>query len=265
MDKNEVKDLLPDYLDNLLSPLKKKEVEAHLKTCASCYKELQEYESLFNAFKEEKLVKPSDKLNRNFEKLLTDEKNNSVKIVSINNSKTSHSKNWFIGSMKIAASIALLIVAFVSGRYFQIQESEQEIALIENESLQLKQTTMISLMENQSASKRIQGVQFIEKFENPDETIVKALANRMLNDENTNVRLTAVEALSKFSKSELVTVAFIEALETEKDPSVQIVIIQSLVKTQEKKAVKSMQRLLEQEDTQPFIKAEINQVLSEII
>ena len=265
MDTNHIIDLLPDYLDNLLSTLKKKEVEAHLKTCASCAEELEEYKSLLKDLKEEKMIQPSTELSRNFEKMLANEKDNLVSVVSINNPESKNNKSWFLSSMKVAASIALLIAAFVGGRYFQNQESEQEIAFIESESLQLKQTTMISLMENQSASKRIQGVQFIEEFEKPDEAIIKALADRMLYDENTNVRLTAVEALSNFSKSEQVKVAFIEALETEKDPSVQIVIIKNLVKTQEKKAVKSMQKLLEQEDTQPFIKEEINQVLSEII
>ncbi|WP_394974055.1 zf-HC2 domain-containing protein [uncultured Croceitalea sp.] len=265
MDTNHITDLLPDYLDKALSDSENNKVESHLKTCVSCNQELEEYKSLFTDFQKEELIKPSIELHKNFEALLATEKKNLVKVVSLENPKKSTPRNWFYNSMKIAASVALLIAAFVGGRYFQNQETQQEIALIENESLELKQTTMISLMENQSASKRIQGVQFIEEFKEPDEAIVKALADRMLLDENTNVRLTAAEALSKFNHSKLVKLAFIEALETEKDPSVQIAIIQNLVKTQEKKAVKSMQKLLEQEDTQPFIKEEINQVLSEII
>jgi hypothetical protein len=265
MDTNHVIDLLPDYLDKTLSVSENNKVESHLKTCASCNQELEVYKSLFTDFKKEEVLEPSAALHKKFEALLATEKENLVKVVSLENSKKSTSRNWFYRSMKVAASIALLITAFSGGRYFQNQEAQQEIAFIENESLELKQTTMISLMENQSASKRIQGVQFIEEFKEPDEAIVKALADRMLLDENTNVRLIAAEALSKFNQSELVKLAFIKALETEKDPSVQIAIIKNLVKTQEKKAVKSMQKLLEQEDTQPFIKEEINQVLSEII
>ncbi|MFD2588951.1 zf-HC2 domain-containing protein [Croceitalea marina] len=264
MDTDHIIDLLPNYIDDMLSKTQKNTVEVHLKTCALCTKEFEEYKSLFKRFTEEKMVQPSPNLGINFQKMLANEKENGVKVVAIDNAKNKNG-NWFYSSIKVAASIALLIAAFVGGRYFQSEASQEDLASIENESLELKQTTMISLMENQSASKRIQGVQFIEEFEKPDEAIVKALANRMLNDENTNVRLIAAEALSKFSNSELVKLAFIEALETEKDPSVQIAIIQNLVKTQEKKAVKSMQKLLEQEDTQPFIKEEINQILSEII
>ena len=65
--------------------------------------------------------------------------------------------------------------------------------------------------------------------------------------------------------SETVKTAFIEALGTEKNPSIQIAIIQALVSIQEKKAIGPMQKLLEREDTQPFIKDEIKLGLPKII
>ena len=62
----------------------------------------------------------------------------------------------------------------------QSQEGHtKELAQLTEEKLQFKQTAMLSLMENESASKRIQGVNFIEEFANPDEAIVKALADRL--------------------------------------------------------------------------------------
>ncbi|MDT0605980.1 HEAT repeat domain-containing protein [Croceitalea rosinachiae] len=265
MKKEQIIASIPDYLDGKLDENQKKIIREHLQNNKALSNELKEYELLLNAFDNEQPVKPSKKLEKNFLQLLEEEKNNMVKVVSIDAAKTTNTKNWFSGLMKVAASIALLIAAFTSGRYFQSEKSNVTIASIENESLRLKQTTMISLMENQSASKRIKGVQYIQDFENPDEAIVNALTNRMLYDKNTNVRLTAVEVLSRFTNSQSVKTAFITALGTEKDPSVQIAIIQNLVKTQEKKAVEPMKKLLEQEDTQPFVKDEINQVLSEII
>lgn len=265
MNDQDMIDLIPDYLDGKLDKNQKKIVEAHLKKSKTFSSELEKYKLFLNAFEEEKVEKPSPNLKEGFLQILEEEKNNIVKVVSISNEKTGSNKNWFFSAIKVAASIALLIAAFASGRYFQSEKSNITIASIENESIQLKQTAMISLMENQSASKRIQGVQYIQDFKNPDEAIINALTARMLHDENTNVRLTAVEALSNFSSSEMVKTAFVAALGSEKNPSVQIAIIQNLVKTQEKKAVAPMKKLLEQEDTQPFVKDEINQVLSEII
>ncbi len=256
---------IPDYLDGRLNKDEHRAFEQHLKDCPSCALELEEYKALLSAFENEETSIPSKKVKDNFLRLLEEEKNSLVKVVAIDTAKTGSNKSWLPRLIKIAASVALLIAAFSSGRYFQSEKANATIAQIENESLQIKQTAMLSLMENQSASKRIQGVQYIQDFDKLDTAIVNALMDRMLHDENTNVRLTAVEALSKFVNSELVKTAFITALSTEKDPSVQIAIIQQMVKSQEKKAVAPMKRLLEEEDTQPFVKDEINQVLSEII
>ena len=256
--------LIPDYLEGNLPKEEHAKVKQFIAESEACQKELKAYEALFSAFKKEPLTQPSKALKENFFKVLEEEKQQTVKVVSLAKD-TKGATSWFNGFFKLAASVALLVTAFYSGRYFSSQEAEAQIAQIEEEQLQLKQTTMMSLLENQSASKRIQAVSFIDDFDAPNDAVVRAIAERMLHDENTNVRLAAVEALTRFSASKLVKMAFVEALGTEKDPSVQIAIIQNLVKLQEKNAVEPMKKLLEQEDTQPFVKDEINQVLSEII
>ncbi len=264
MKTTHIVDSISEYLEGTLTKEEHTKVAQHISQCKACEQDVVDYQKLFNAFKEEPLKTPSDALEKNFLQLLEEEKQNTVKVVSLN--KRAIPKNyWGNGLLKIAASIALLVTAFTAGGYFKSQETQTQLAQVEQERLQLKKTTMMSLLENQSASKRIQAVSYIEDFKSPDDAVVAALADRMLHDENTNVRLTAVDALSKFSASTLVKTAFVEALGTEKDPSVQIAIIQNLVKLQEKKAVGPMKKLLEQEDTQPFVKEEINNVLSEII
>ncbi|WP_190810878.1 zf-HC2 domain-containing protein [Flagellimonas sp. S3867] len=263
MKKQHVSDLLPEYLDNILSNAKAAEVEKHLLTCAQCQKELEEFKVLFKAIADEPVSVPSDKIRSKFEEALELEKATETKVVTL--SKEHKKSSWASNMLKVAASIALLVASFQMGSVFQQKKSNDDLAFVQNESLQLKQTAMLSLMENQSASKRIQGVNYIEEFPNPDEAIVKALTNRLLHDENDNVRLNAFEALSKFTSSETVKTAFIKALETEKNPSIQIAIIQALVSIQEKKAIAPMQKLLEQEDTQPFIKKEIKLGLPKII
>lgn len=260
-----IEGLLPAYMDGVLNEKEISEIDTHLRDCESCSEELKQLKILFNAFEKETISKPSDRVRQHFLKALELEKQNDSKVFSLSNSTSSVKKKWPSISLKIAASIALLVGAFMVGKFLQSQLSNVDLVALETETLKIKQTAMLSLIENQSASKRIQGVNLIEEFENPDEAIVEALVNRMLLDENTNVRLTAVEALAAFAKSETVKSAFIKALESEKDPSVQIVIIENLVRIQAKKAAAPMKELMEHEDTQPFIKEEINRVLSQII
>ena len=261
-DNKHISKLIPDYLDNNLEPSDRKKVEEHLAQSPELQRELEETKSLFAAF-EEHIEVPTGRLTVKFDEMLQAEKAASNKIVSVYRKKGK--SQWASNLLKVAASIALLVASFQMGGVFQQKKADEDMLALKNESLLMKQTAMLSLMENQSASKRIQGVSYIQEFENPDEAIIGALANRLLFDDNDNVRLTASEALAKFATSETVKNVFIEALGKEKNPSIQIAIIQILVGIQEKKAIAPMKRLLEQEDTHPFIKEEIKAVLPKII
>ncbi len=263
-EKEHIIDLIPDYLDQVLEDDQRTLFEAHIKICTVCAEELEQYNVLFDAFSQEEEAIPSSQMRSNFLEQLAQEKQEQSQIVPISSKASTSSFPWKSLS-KIAASIAALVGAFLLGQYQQIEKSNRTIAALKNEELRAKQTAMLSLMENQSASKRIQGVAYIDGFADPDEAIVVALINRMHRDENANVRLTALEALSKFTTSPMVKEAYIKALSTEENPSIQIALIQNLVKVQEKRAIAPMKLLLEREETQPFVRDEIENVLPQII
>ena len=265
MEKNHIIELLPEYLDSTLSEIQKKAVAEHLAECSICSQQYQELQELLKAIKDEATTAPSDALRSNFFGAIELEKQQSQGIHTLQPTLTERKSSWANTLLKVAASIALLVGSFIMGKKQQEQVSNKEIAQLSDESLSLKQTAMISLMGNESASKRIQGVNFIDEFNEPDEAIVNALVDRMLNDENTNVRRTAVEVLSEYTASETVKSGFISALKTEKDPGIQINIIQVLGKIQEKKAVSAMQFLLKQKDTQPYVKEELEAIIPTII
>ncbi|WP_299530267.1 HEAT repeat domain-containing protein [Ulvibacterium sp.] len=264
MDKKQVIDLLPDYLDGVLDPVLEQKVEAYLKECPECREELEQLKTLFDAFANEEVAVPSHRVEASFLELLEQEKRKAEKVVPLNSKEPSTRPGWE-NFLKVAASIAALVGSFLLGQYLQERQSHMEIAALQEEGLELRQTAMLSLMENKSASRRIQGVNYIDAFGNPDETIVRALTDRMLHDENTNVRMASVEALEKFTASEIVKNAFIKALKVEKDPGIQIAIIQTLVRIQEKKAVTPLKELMQQDETQPFVKEQIESLLPSII
>ena len=251
-----------DFIDRQLPVNESKEIQDHIASCDSCKTNYEETMALMEAFSNEEEQKPSDSLRKNFMNLLDEEKQlQQTQIVQL---KPKPSFNWK-QAFQIAASFLLLFLGFFVGNYTSKQKASAEIAVLEMQTIELKENMMLAMMDNKSASKRIQGVQYLDEFPNPDETIVKALVVRMLNDENTNVRLTAVNALQAFIASETVKNGFIKALETEKNPGIQITIIQALVKIQEKKALLPMQRLLDNNETQLFVKEEIKSTISNII
>jgi len=250
MKDEHIKDLLVDYLDGLLSKGLKKEVDAHLDKCEACKKELIQLKTVFKAIEEEKDVEVPESLKTGFYETLDQEILNNSKVIPVQENKNSFGKLL----LKIAAGITLLLMSYTFGKYHGNVSSEKEIAAINNKNQQIKQLAMLSFMENESASKRIKGVNYAEEFTMPDEEIVNALIKRLEIDENTNVRLAAVEALEKFTSSDNVKKALVAALSYEKDATVQITIIQVLVSIQEKKAAEPMKKLLELQDTEAFVK-----------
>lgn len=249
------------YLDGSLSPAERIEFEQQLTADTALQKEMEDYKVLFNVMAMEPTIKPSGQLTTNFEKMVAAEKANQVKVVSIGNKP----KNGPFQLWRVAASIAVLIGVFFLGRYSEQRELQQTLVTAQEEVLQYKEATLVSLLGNESASKRIQGVQLLKEFEQPDEDIVAALGEKMLGDQNANVRLSAMEALSRFSYSDQVKAFFIRALETEDQPNIQVALIEILGQLQEKKAIAPMKKLLEKEDIQPFIKEEINNAIPKII
>ncbi|MEL6809796.1 MAG: HEAT repeat domain-containing protein [Bacteroidota bacterium] len=136
---------------------------------------------------------------------------------------------------------------------------------MQQETVALKQSMMLAMLDNRSVSKRIQAVSYSEDISTPDEEVLEALIDRLHFDGSVNVRLAAAEALSKYSENEKVKNAFIKSLTNEKNPNIQITVIQFLVDIQDKRALAPMQQLLEQTETPDYVKEQVSAGLQQLI
>jgi HEAT repeat protein len=87
----------------------------------------------------------------------------------------------------------------------------------------------------------------------------------MNEDEHTNVRLAAVEALGKFNTSEVARQALIDALNYQSIPEVHIPIIPILGNFKEKRAAEPAQQLLDKEDVPAYVKDQVRLQLPNLI
>tara|TARA_R110002051_G_scaffold100682_1_gene171068 strand:+ start:430 stop:1191 length:762 start_codon:yes stop_codon:yes gene_type:complete len=240
----EIKDNLLAYKEKSLSEVANSEIRNHLKSCNNCTKELEELTSFLSVLENDKMENPSANLRMNFEAMLAEEiSKNEPKIINLKQ------KNDWKSYLRIAASVLLIVSAFMLGKY-QSNKIEPTI----NNSYEQK---VLASLENSSASQRILAISNAEKFSKENSKILEALINRLFFDENTNVRLSAAEALSKFSSETIVRDAFIKALETDKNTTVQIELIQILSKIEEKRALKPMEKMLENEETPLYVKQQL--------
>lgn len=262
MECKDVEYSIVDFIDKQLSPEQEAQINKHISSCSECKISYDETVVLMRDFENEKVETPSSNLRSNFYNMLEEEKQlQGTKVVQLRPKSSFNYKYAF----QIAASFLLLFLGYFTGTFTTKQDANEEIAALKTQTIQLKENMLLAMIDNTSASKRIQAVNYSEELEQPDEKITNALIDRMYYDTNINVRLAAAEALSKYSESESVKKAFIDALSTEKDPSLQIAIIQFLVQTQEKRALDSMQKLLDQPETPDYVKAEVSSGMSQII
>ncbi len=258
---SEVEIKLAEYLDGNLTPSEMLSMENHITACTDCTAALEETKLLFDVFEGISQEEPSPKLKASFLKQLEEEKKLQNDVVAMSVKKEFPWKTAF----QIAASVLLLIGGYAMGSFRESVKNNTEIVELQTKTTELKQGMMLAMLENRSVSKRIQAVNYSEDMMMPDTQVLDALIDRLHYDGSINVRLAAAEALSKYANNENVKKAFIKSLTEEKNPNIQIAVIQFLVDIQDKRALAPMQQLLEHSETPAYVKEQLDAGLKQII
>jgi hypothetical protein len=159
---------------------------------------------------------------------------------------------------RAAAAVALVAIAGVVG--FLINQQRQhaaELAKVREEMLVAKKAMMAQLNNQNSASQRLLGATVaFNDIALADADIIKALIRTMNEDENSNVRLAAMEALAKFNDQPHVRKALIASLGMQKDPVVQIALIRLLVDMRTLGLKKQLEEITTDDSLLPAVKDE---------
>lgn len=251
MDKDKLEGLLVDYIDNKLDPNDRSMVEKILADEPDVRKLYGELREIIGVMEHSAAFDPGRKLKTNFDRTLRDE---------IDAEKTSKLMVFPPAFYRVAAAIALLVIGGGIG-FMLSRQNDEKLAgggLRENQDPHPEVTRqMIAMVSNdQSASERIRGVNVAMALENADDEIVNALVKLMNEDPNSNVRLAALDALSRFIDEAPVKKHIINSLPMQKDPIVQIALIQLLVKIKEKSVVHDLQNIVDDEGTMQAVKDE---------
>ncbi|SKC89079.1 HEAT repeat domain-containing protein [Ohtaekwangia koreensis] len=248
MNKETLETLLIDYIDGKLTHEEKLQVEQELVNNKDAYILYEQLKEVMHAMDRSSKLEPSASLQSSFNTLLQEE------IKAVKKPKVIFLQPSFY---RVAAAVTLLILGAGLGYWIsKYQRQQQEIALIQKQ-LEENKLMMMSMLDNEgSASQRVLGATVALKMERPDDEIVMALGKAMNEDPNTNVRLAALDALSKFNKERHVRGILIASLATQKDPLVQIALIRILVEMKVQGAVKELERISNDEEVLKEVKDE---------
>jgi hypothetical protein len=262
MEPNKIEKLLEKYWEGETTLAEEKELKAYFNQ-SEVAAHLKVYQSQFRFFSEsaQEKINFSEDFEQAFEdNILADfPKAKVVKMLS----KTSQEDNvrpmyprWIMG---VAAGVALLVVGFYAGRNLQLADNKGVITEIKA----LKTTVdMLAMLKGESASERIKGVSYASDLKGEgSEKAIEALIETLNNDENTNVRLAAANALFIYKDVAKVREALIQSIQVQEDPAIKIALINMMIALKEKKAKKTIEEFIAKEPIPEKIKENIRKEL----
>ncbi|KQC00877.1 HEAT repeat domain-containing protein [Pedobacter sp. Hv1] len=118
-----------------------------------------------------------------------------------------------------------------------------------------------NLTDSSSASNRLTAVLKIQETKIINNQIIDELTKTLNHDSNSNVRLAVLELLSKYAQDNYVVKAFVKSLISQKDPLVQVELINLLARTNDAKLDEKLYALANDPTTAGMVKDQAYQVL----
>jgi hypothetical protein len=150
-----------------------------------------------------------------------------------------------------AVALACLVLGLLVGT--NLPRGNNEIAKLHEEIASTREMVALSLLQQQSATERLRGVDYTGRMRTMEPEVVSALTEAVAHDPSVNVRLAAIDALSKAARSPEVLQSLTQSLPRQDSPMVQAALIDYLVDARDRHALGTLRQLAEQPDLNPAV------------
>ena len=245
-------DLGPEMLEYLAGTLpddRLAEIRAHLAQCQACRDDVDATAELWNELGAAPAPRPeSSRMRARFDAALQGYIDGQAESRVVSFAAARRPALRWQPWLQFAGAAALVVIGVGLGRFVTVgppAQSNSEIALLREELRDTRQMVTLSLLQQQSASERLKGVNTSSQLEQPSTEVVAALLDTLKRDPNVNVRLASVDALRHFSERDAVRKGVVEALPQQESPLVQIAMVDFILEAAGPDAKGVLQRLAE--------------------
>ena len=222
----------------------------HLETCAECSAEMAALGTLWERLADLPVPEPSRALDVRWQSTLES---------LFESSRMSPSKQtWSFANFwprnpvwQAAIALACLVLGLLLGT--NLPRGNNEIAKLHEEIASTREMVALSLLQQQSATERLRGVDYTGRMQTMEPEVVSALTQAVAHDPSINVRLAAINALSKTSGSPAVLQSLTDSLTRQDSPIVQAALIDYLVDARDRRALGTLRQLEAQPDLNPAV------------
>jgi hypothetical protein len=251
-----------DYIDGNLSVEDSKEFENRLrvdKDLTQTVNDMQAARKILNQLDQQSIPEPSATMDDKFYSMLA-QHDQSRQQHWLDTLLTWISPRVLVKPLLFGAS--MLLFGVLIGQYKYANNSE---AGKMDEMSKMQDLAVVSMLQLNSASKRLQAVSLVESTKSADKVVLSALFTTLNNDSNINVRLAVLDTLAQFSNSADVRTKLVNSINQQQSPMVQIAIAELMLQLQERKAIKPLKQLLDNKDLIEPVREKIILAVNELI
>jgi anti-sigma factor RsiW len=262
----EIAELLPDYLQEGFQGEQRNRVERHLETCVECREVAGLWKKLALIPDEE----PSAMARVRFEAMLqayqTGRGNEGATRSVEKGAPIWSGLQWLRSPM---GAVAWSVVLIALGTYVGLQlgsakSNSQDVAAMHTELANMRQMVALSMLQQQSASQRLEGVTWTRREDHLDPQVLSALMHTLRYDPSVDVRLAALDALSRHAGQPQVKKTVVDALQEQQSPLVQVALIDQLVEWRDAEAAPSLQQLRQSPNLNPTVRQRADWAISKL-
>jgi HEAT repeats/Putative zinc-finger len=267
MNCEQIAELLPDYLQGSLDPNQRGNVEAHLAQCADCSEDVAVWKKLSLL----PVDQPSPASRARFEAMLQAfQAGRSGQPAHGSESRKRASAwtvfHWLRSPLGAAAwSVALLAIGMFAGLHVaDSRSSSEELTSLRSELSSMKELVVLSMLQQQSASARLEAVSWSTQDQQPNPQVLSALLHTLRYDPSVDVRLAALGALSRHAAQPQVRNSVVSALQEQQSPLVQVALIDQLVEWHDREARSHLEKLRQSPNLNPTVRQRAEWAISKL-
>jgi hypothetical protein len=224
------------------------DLNRHLETCGDCSAEMAALGGLWENLADMPVPEPSQAMHARWESTL-----DSLIAERRKPSRGALFANFWPRNPVWQAGLALasLAIGIVVGT--NLPRQNQEIAKLHQEIASTREMVALSLLQQQSATERLRGVNYTGRMRTMEPEVVSALIEAVKQDASVNVRLAAIDALSKASGDQSVLQSLAGSLPRQDSPMVQAALVDYLVDARDREALPAIRQLASQPNLNPAV------------
>jgi len=240
---------IPDCLAGRLEAGAREQLIAHLEICSGCRAEMAELGTVWRGLESLPMPEPDPAMRSRFAEVL-DAYRAGMEQGRARTALAAKTAWWMAGwwpakaVWQTALALVLVVGGGFGGRYLaRPRNAAPEIAQLQSQMESLRQTVALSMLQDDSSSSRIRGVNFASQVQRPGQQIEQALLFTVNHDANVNVRLRAVDALENLAGNPDIQRALVDALPLQDSPLVEVALIDVLTEVNDRAALPALHQL----------------------